>query len=122
MGEQARTVNGFTKISAAEKAWLEEAYGSSGKGLRAALELLKAQQQRGGLPTYNKAAERAVRVKKVRAAPVPRPVVPVDEEGTPIPCRIHREFEAIAEYYEKGVAMREKRCIKCGHVVVERAG
>jgi len=99
------------------------AYGSMHKGLRAGLELLKSQQGRGAAPAFDRAAEKAVREKKVRAEPVPRPVVPVDEEGTPIRCRRHvaSDWEYIAEYYDKGVAMREKRCRKCGHVVEERA-
>lgn len=121
LGRQARVINGFTKITKEEEEWLEQAYGSMHKGLRAGLELLKAQGGRGAAPAFDRAAEHAVRVKPVKADPVPRPVVPVDEEGSPIPCRIHRKFEVIAEYYDRGVPMVEKRCVKCGHVVTQRA-
>jgi len=121
LGRQARNVNGFTKVTAEEQEWLEQAYGSMHKGLRAGLELLKSQQGRGAAPAFDRSAERSVREKKVKAAPAVRPVVPVDDDGTPIPCRIHRQFEVIAEYYDKGVPMVEKRCAKCGHVVTQRA-
>ena len=142
LGDQARNIQKGTKLSKDEIRWLEGLHGSAGKGLRVALAHYKvAQMQASGLV----GAEQYVEPVPVEDEPVwvppqdyrpivdvelpdpvplptgPRPVVPVDAEGTPIPCRIHRKWETIDEYFDKGVAMREKRCVKCGRVVVARA-
>jgi hypothetical protein len=138
LGNQARTIQQNTKISREEQTWLEGLHGSAGKGMRAALDAYKVAMLRAAgtevAGDYADALEhtdeplwvppadyRPVVDVELPAPTGPRPVVPVDEDGTPIPCRIHRKFEIIAEFYDKGVAMREKRCVKCGHVVAERA-
>jgi hypothetical protein len=113
LGEQARTLRQSTKISAAEKRWLEEEYGTAHTGLRVALDTLKA--QRGDAPKIRRAP------KVVKATPVARPVVPVQADGTPVRCRIHRSWVTLDEYYAQGIKMREKRCEACGFVVEERA-
>lgn len=112
LGEQARTLRQSTKISAAEKRWLEDEYGTAHTGLRVALDTLKA--QRTGAPKVK-------RPKVVKNEPVPRPVVPVQPDGTPVRCRIHRSWVTLDEYYAQGIKMREKRCEACGFVVEERA-
>lgn len=114
LGEQARTLRQSTKISAEEKRWLEAEYGTAHTGLRVALDTLKA----------NKLGAKAKRPKASGTKPViaARPVVPVDNDGAPVRCRIHREWETLDEYYAQGVKMREKRCTKCGFVVEERVG
>jgi hypothetical protein len=141
LGDQARNIQQGTKVSKDEIKWLEGLHGSAHKGLRAALDFYKLERMRhtegaedyaAALDTF--AAEPAtwqlpadyrptvdVELPEPPEPTGPRPVVPVDEEGTPIPCRIHREWETIDEFFDKGVAMREKRCVKCGHVVVQRA-
>lgn len=138
LGNQARTIQQGTKISADELAWLERLHGTAHKGLRAALDLYKLERMRAegsgdyaaaleelGEPQWVPPADQrpVVDVELPEPTPLrgPRPVVPVDADGTPIPCRIHRKFETIDEFYDKGVAMLEKRCVKCGHVVVQRA-
>lgn len=132
LGNQARTIQQGTKVSRDEIAWLESLHGSAHKGLRAALDFYKREQLRhedaDGNKDYVAALEQAEPpawtppVEVLPAEPTgPRPVVPVDEDGTPIPCRIHLKWEYVAEYYDKGIAMREKRCVACGHLVVERA-
>lgn len=132
LGNQARTIQQSTKISKDELSWLEGLHGSAHKGLRAALDLYKIEQSRAsgveGAQDYAAAlADQWQPPAEVRQVvdvelPVgPRPVVPVDEDGTPIPCRIHRVWEDLGDpYYDKGVQMHEKRCVKCGYVVVER--
>lgn len=139
LGNQARNIQQGTKVSADEIAWLESLHGSAHKGLRAALDFYKLERMRhtegaedyaaaldtfAPEPTWQPPADaRPIVDVELPAEPKltgERPVVPVDEEGTPIPCRIHRSWETIAEFYDKGVAMREKRCAKCGHVSVER--
>lgn len=133
LGNQARTIQQSTKISKDELVWLEGLHGSAHKGLRAALDLYKLEQMRSsnGEPEQDYAAaladqwvppaEPARPIVDVELPVGPRPVVPVDEDGTPIPCRIHKVWEYLGEpYYDKGVQMREKRCTKCGHLVVER--
>lgn len=143
LGNQARNIQQGTKVSRDEIAWLEALHGSAHKGLRAALDFYKLERMKQagekdyaaaledlGEPTWtpDPAARPVVDVELPEPEPAPakpsgpRPVVPVDDEGTPIPCRIHRKWETIDEYYDKGVAMREKRCVACGHVSVERAG
>lgn len=142
LGDQARNIQQGTKVSKDEIRWLEGLHGSAGKGLRAALDHYKVAQMRvsgvAGAQDYAAALEEDIEDEPVWEPPAdyrpvvdvelpepgptgPRPVVPVDEEGTPIPCRIHRTWETIDEYYDKGVAMVEKRCVKCGRVVVARA-
>lgn len=142
LGNQARTIQQGTKISKDELTWLETMHGSAHKGLRVALDHYKLEQMRhaGGdaAAAYATALEQDqdepvwvppadyrpivdVELPEPPAPKGPRPVVPVDSEGTPIPCRIHKKWETISEYYDKGVAMREKRCVACGHVSVERA-
>jgi hypothetical protein len=141
LGNQARNIQQGTKVSKDEIAWLEGLHGSAHKGLRAALDFYKLERMRAegsgdyaaaleelGEPTWQPPADYRAVVDIELPEPTeppratgPRPVVPVDEEGTPIPCRIHRKWETIDEFYDKGVAMREKRCVECGHVVVQRA-
>jgi hypothetical protein len=137
LGNQARTIQQGTKVSKDEIVWLEGLHGSAHKGLRAALDFYKLERMKAegagdyaaaleeiGEPTWQPPADyrETVDVELPELPTGPRPVVPVDEEGTPIPCRIHRKWETIDEFYDKGVAMREKRCVECGHVVVQRAG
>lgn len=112
LGEQARTLRQSTKISAEEKRWLETEYGTAHTGLRVALDTLKA--QRLGVAK--------IRRPKPAHKPTiqPRPVVPVDGDGTPVRCRIHRSWATLDEYYAQGIKMREKRCETCGFVVEER--
>lgn len=139
LGDQARNIQRGTKVSKDEIRWLEGLHGSAHKGLRAALDFYKLERMKAtgdedyaaalqefGEPTWVPPADyrEMVDVELPEPAPEPtgpRPVVPVDEDGTPIPCRIHRQWETIDEFFDKGVAMREKRCVKCGHVVVQRA-
>jgi hypothetical protein len=138
LGNQARTIQQGTKVSRDEIMWLETLHGSAHKGLRAALDFYKLERMRAeGSEDYAAALEQAEQVWQppVDVRPVvdvelpadpaptpkgPRPVVPVDAEGTPIPCRIHRKWETIDTFYDKGVKMREKRCLACGFPVVER--
>lgn len=46
LGEQARTIQQGTKISAEEKVWLEAQHGTAGAGLRAALDAYMIEQLR----------------------------------------------------------------------------
>lgn len=132
MGDQARTLQKGTKISREEMRWLEGLHGSVHAGLRVALDRYKVQvlsaSDDAATDAYLEALDaRAVQLTepapvKVKRVPAePRPVVPVDDDGTPIRCRIHRAWDIIDEFYDKGVAMREKRCTACGFIVVERA-
>lgn len=116
LGEDARTLRQSTKISAREQAWLVEQYGSAHKGLRVALDELKAKK------LGPKAKERPVRRAVGPPVIVARPVVPVRPDGEPVKCRIHRTWETLDEFFTQGVKMREKRCTACGHVVEERIG
>lgn len=138
LGNQARNIQQGTKVSKDEIAWLEGLHGSAHKGLRAALDYYKLERMRGtaGAEDYAAALDTfapepewrpPAEVRPIVDVELPepkgeRPVVPVDADGTPIPCRIHRKWETISEFYDKGVAMREKRCVKCGHISIERTG
>jgi hypothetical protein len=141
LGDQARNIQQGTKVSKDEIKWLEGLHGSAHKGLRAALDFYKLETLRHteGAEDYAAALDTfAPEPKWVPPAdyrPIvdvelpeepkptgPRPVVPVDADGTPVLCRIHRKWETISEFYDKGVAMREKRCVACGHISIERAG
>ena len=146
LGDQARNIQQGTKVSKDEIKWLEAMHGSAHKGLRAALDFYKLEKlshaDGAGTAEYVAAlrhfddADEPEWVPPADYRPIvdvelpepepkptgPRPVVPVDADGTPVQCRIHRKWETISEFYDKGVAMREKRCVACGHISIERVG
>lgn len=98
LGRKAKNVTGTTRLSEVEVDWLKERYGSVGKGLRAALDLLVAES----VPTVH-----AQPVPEAREKPTGRHY-----------CRVW--IDERKEFSHGQLVTVSKTCAECGRVVTPK--